>query len=211
MKKLFVAVIAFTLCGSVSAQVFLGASVNYSSYRGNVLKSTPGAKFIVGYNADEKKKLYLSYTYGAPIKKSYEETYINSFSDLEYVPAQWTVKFSTISIIGEYTLIGDNYEGFSLYVPVGGSFVIASQKQKLTGTPSPGYYAVSGEDDLENETGFTLNGGIGAQYSTGTISIFGDGGIAFPANQINNQYVENYIPTHFTFNLGIRFNFGVQN
>ncbi|MEO6721882.1 MAG: hypothetical protein ABIN67_16055 [Ferruginibacter sp.] len=61
------------------------------------------------------------------------------------------------------------------------------------------------------ETGFTINAGLGVQYRVGAVHVFGDAGLAFPANQANGQYITNNIPTHFVFNAGIRIPFGTSD
>ncbi len=59
--------------------------------------------------------------------------------------------------------------------------------------------------EKQNESGFTINGGLGGQYSFGRSKIFAEALIALPANQTNGQYVQNVIPSHFIFNVGYRF------
>ena len=58
------------------------------------------------------------------------------------------------------------------------------------------------------ESGFTINLGLGGEYKFGKPSVFGEAGIALPANKAGDAYIENYIPTHFFLNVGVKFSFG---
>ena len=109
--------------------------------------------------------------------------------------------------MGQYRFIGDDAKGFGLHGRLGGSYVIATTKETEKEAIPTGYTA---DDKLEsqNENGLTINLGLGAQYKFGTPVVFFNGGIALPANKVNDATVTNYIPAHFTFSLGVRIGFG---
>jgi hypothetical protein len=81
--------------------------------------------------------------------------------------------------------------------------------QQCTGT-AESYGSSYAEPAMESysENGFVLNGLIGGEYKLGSPSLFAEAGIAYPANQVGNSYVENVIPAHFTVNIGVKFSLG---
>ena len=116
----------------------------------------------------------------------------------------------SIGLAGNYTFIGTEEDVFSVYTPVGASYVSVKYKEELKEGIPDGYIA---QDQVEpgKESGFTLNFGLGTQYNAGSIRIFGDAGVALAANQTNGMYVENNIPAHFVFNVGVRIPFGTRD
>lgn len=69
MKKILFSVLAICLMYGASAQFFAGVNANYTMYKGDFQKSTPGAQVRLGYDFDEKITGVLGFTYGIPIKE----------------------------------------------------------------------------------------------------------------------------------------------
>jgi len=185
-------------------RVDLGA--NYTMYKGDFQEKTAGTKIRLSVPAGEKAVVGLGFTYGFPIKTPSEV----SLSGGGSLPSEIVYKFKTISLEFDYYFGGENEEGFSVYGSGRAGLVLVNWKENIKGSIPSGQTA---DDQLEpgNENGFTLNLALGGQYSLSRINIFGDAGVAIPANQVNGQYVENVIPAHFMFNVGLRIPFGQRS
>ena len=211
---MYLLVLVVLIAGNAKAQFdasYLSASLsgNYTMYKGNFQQKPPGVKFDVGYSLSEKSRISLGYTYHLPIKvASIISTSDGSVS--KDVAAEIKYNFSTITLAFNYTFVGTEEDIFSVYAPIGASYVNVKYSEQMKEQASPGFTA---QDQLEpgKESGFTINAGIGLQYQLSMLRIFGDGGIAFPANTQNGQYVVNNIPTHFVFNVGVRIPFGARS
>ena len=207
-KNLLILVITMITVSAANAQLDFSnmrvdVGANYTMYKGDFQQKTPGVKVRLSVPAGEIGALGLGFTYGFPIKFPSEVT----FSGGSTVASEIVYKFKTISLEFDYYFGGENEEGFNIYASGRGGLVLASYKEELKGN------APSGESPIDllepgSENGFTLNLALGGQYSLSRIKIFGDAGIAIPANQVNGQYVENVIPAHFMFNAGIRIPLG---
>lgn len=209
MKKMTLLVSCSLAAATAFSQFSVGIAANYTAYKGDFQKSTPGAHIRVGYSPSEKITTDLAFTYGFPINYPSSVTIADNSSNTINVPSEIKYKFKTISLLGSYRLIGDDESTGSLYGQFGGGLVLVNYAEKITGTYNSAQY--NNPLDLvekTNENGFVINLGLGGEYRLGTPVIFGEAGIALPANQVNNLYVENVIPAHFTFNLGVRIPFG---
>ena len=207
---LWASIVASTATAQIDASNFSASfSGNYTMYKGNFKKSTPGAKIDIGYSASEKVRFSLGYSYHAPIKVPSTISTSNG-SDLKDVASEIKYNFSTISFAANYTFINTEEDIFSIYVPVGASYVIAKYKEESKVAYPQGYTPLN-QLEPGKETGFTINAGLGAQYNLGTVRVFGDAGFAIPANQANGQYIQNNIPVHLVFNAGIRIPFGMRD
>ncbi len=197
----------FSANGQVSESAFsIGVAGNYTMYKGSFQQSTPGFKVEAGYGLRDGAAITLGFTKASVIK------YASSISSSDgtnttSTSSEIVTNFTTVSLIGQYRVVGDDETAFNLYIPVGGSYVMAKYEEKETQAIPTGYTPT---DKMEpgKQSGFTLNLGVGAQYSLGTPMVFGEAGLALPANKVGNTYVENYIPAHFIFNVGVRFSFG---
>ena len=184
-------------------------SGNYTMYKGDFQQKTPGAKIDIGYSLSGKARISAGYTYHAPIKEPSSITVTNG-GEFKTLASEVKYKFSTISLTGTYTLIQTEEDPFSMYVPVGLSYVTAKYSEAAT-EPFPAGYTAVDQVAPGKETGFTINVGVGAQYNIGTLRVFADAGVGLPANQTNGQYTENNIPAHLVFNVGVRIPFGVRD
>ena len=203
-------IVASTATAQIDASNFsLSLSGNYTMYKGSFKKSTPGAKIDIGYSSSEKIRFSLGYTYQSPIKVPSTISTSNG-SDSKEVASEIKYNFSTISFGANYTFINTEEDVFSLYAPVGVAYVMAKYKEGSMQAYPQGYTALN-QLEPGKESGFTINAGLGTQYNMGAIRIFGDAGVAIPANQTNGQYVQNNIPLHFVFNAGIRIPFGMRD
>lgn len=176
---------------------------NYTMYRGDFQQKTPGVKIRAGVPLGEKNLVGLGFTYGFPIKVPSSV----SLSGGGSVNSEIIYNFKTISLNADHFFGGENEEGVSFYGSLGAGLVLVSYKENIKGTIPSGQSALN-QIEKGSESGFTINGGLGLQYALGSAKIFGDGGIALPANQVNGQLVENVIPSHLTFNVGLRISIG---
>lgn len=204
MKKitsLFAVLVCITL--STTAQDFSQTRIelggNYTMYKGDFQKKTPGVKLRVSVPFNERIAAGLSFTYHLPIKVASEA----SLSGGGSVASEFAYKFKTFGLDANYYFKEEVEEGFTPYGTLGISFISVSYKETAKGTIPQGE-----EADLlpgESKSGFGLNFGLGAQYSFGQPKVFGEAGIVLPANKVQDAYVSNPIPAHFVFNIGIRF------
>jgi hypothetical protein len=206
MKKIFIFLISLLALQSASAQFSVAVNGNYTMYKQDFQQSTPGAGFRVYYGVDEKIFATFGFVYGFPINVPSFVTVTGGTSSQE-VATEVKYNFKTFNLMAHYSLIGDEETTGRLYGSGGIGFVLVSYKEKITETYDHTTYS-PGELWDGNESGFTINLGIGGEYKVGKPVLFADAGIALPANQTNGTYVENNIPTHFTFNIGARISLG---
>ena len=192
-----------------AANLFGSVSGNYTMYKGEFQQKTPGVKLDLGYSFSEKIRGALGYTYHLPIKVPSTVTAGNGVNTTS-VASEVVYNFTTISVIGNYTFGESEENPVSLYAPLGVGYVMTKYKEELKAAMPNGY---AEQDQLEpgKESGFVMNFGLGAQYNFGAIRAFADASLVLPANQVNNQYVENVIPSHLVFNAGIRIPFGARS
>lgn len=190
-----------------ASDFFVGAAGNYTMYKGSFDKSTPGVKLEAGYHVAEKAAIALGFTKGFAINQASTIASYDENGNTKTTPSNLKVSFSTVSLTALYRFVGNEESAVSVYAPVGGSYIVATVKEKATEALPSGYTAA---DQVESakEDGFAINLGLGVGYKIGLPQIFAEGGIALPANRVGNSYVENYIPAHYTFNAGIRIPFG---
>jgi hypothetical protein len=209
MKKTYLSLVLICISVCAFSQFSVGIAANYSAYKGEFKKSTPGGHIRAGYSVNEKITANLGFTYGMPIKQQSAVTVTDDDGNSILVDSDIKYNFKTISLLGNYRFIGDEETSGSFYGQFGASFVLVNYKEDITGSYDKNVYKYP-QDLVEktNESGFTLNFGLGGEYRIGTPVIFGEAGLALPANQVNNSYVENVIPAHFTFSLGIKIPLG---
>ena len=211
MRKTLVFMMAIAIVGAAKAQfdaskLFASVSGNYTMYKGDFQQKTPGVKLDIGYSFTEKIRGALGYTYHLPIKVASSVSASNELGS-KSIPSEVVYNFSTISLLGNYTFGESEDNPISFYAPLGIGYVMAKYKEELKESMPPGYTAM----DLlpsGSQNGFILNFGLGGQYNFASARAFADASLVLAANKVNDQYVENYIPPHFAFNLGIRIPFG---
>jgi hypothetical protein len=207
MKKIFLSLFGLFIILIASAQVSVGINGNYTMYKQEFQQKTPGAGLRVYYDAAEKYGLSLGFTYGAPIKTPSVVTLENSSGSTQEVASEITYKFKTFNLNGNYNFIGNAGTTGKFYGSFGLGLVLVNYKEDIKESYDQNTYTPM--DQIEGkENGFTINLGIGGEYKLGTPSIFGEAGIALPANKVGDTYVENYIPAHFVFNVGIKLPLG---
>jgi hypothetical protein len=208
MQKKFTLLFAVVLLSVGSyAQFSVGAAGNYTMYKGSFGKSTPGFKIEAGYDVNEKVRVSLGFTKGFAIKTPSSIYSSDELGNEKVTGSEISTSFSTITLAGNYRFVGDEESTFSLYAPVGASYVMAKSSEKETEAIPAGYTAMN-KMESASESGLTINLGLGTQYRFGAPAAFVEGGIALPANKVNENQVANYIPAHFTFNVGVRFTLG---
>jgi outer membrane protein with beta-barrel domain len=211
MKKILFGLALFLVGGTAMAQfdasqLSIGLGGNYTMYKGDFGKNTPGVQLRVGYDISEKATAYLGFTYGFPIKEASVINYSDGMTSAD-VASTLKFKFKTITLNAQYSFIGTTEESFAMYGGAGASYVMVNYEETPDANPPAGMIA---QDQVEktNESGFTINLKLGAQYRTNRIAPFFDAGFSFPANQVNGMYVENVIPASINLNAGVRFYLG---
>ncbi|HEV7780678.1 MAG TPA: hypothetical protein VGO58_05405 [Chitinophagaceae bacterium] len=209
MKKFTLVFSLLFITGTAFSQISVALGGNYTMYKGDFQKSTPGAQIRVGYAASERIRTELGFTYGFPITQASSVLVADGIGNTVDVDSEIKYKFKTISLLANYNFIGDEETSASLYGQFGASFVLVNYKEDITGSYDKNVYTNPlNQIGKTNESGFTINLGLGGEYRFGTPAVFAEAGIALPANQVGNTYVENVIPSHFVFNLGVRISFG---
>lgn len=205
MKKQILVGLAALLLTTVSyaqvdfSKIRFELAGNYTSYRGDFREKTTGIKFRASLPINEKFAAGLGFTYHLPIKVASTA----SVSDGSSTTTDLKFNFKTITLDGNYFFSDEKTQGFTPYANLGIGLVLVNWKESLTGTvPAGETVSLSPGESL---SGFTINFGLGAQYSFGRPMIFADAGLALPGNQVNNTYVYNPIPAHLVFNVGCRF------
>lgn len=206
MKKMLLSFCGLAVFFAASAQFSVGVNGNYTMYKQDFQQSSPGAGIRAYFNATEKYSGVGSFTYGFPIKVP-SSVMLQSGTGSSSVASEIVYKFKTINVMGNYNFIGDDESAGKFYGIVGGGFVFVNYKEKITGNYDKAVYTPSDIVD-GNESGFTLNFGLGGEYKFGTPALFGELALALPANNVGNAVVENYIPTHIILNVGVKFSLG---
>ena len=206
-------VLAIFIAASSFSQFYAGVAGNYTDYKGDFQKSTAGAHIRAGYSFAEKISADLGFTYHSAIKQSSSVYITNEAGDDGIdVPSEINYKFKTITVSANYKFVGSEETAASFYGRFGLGIVLVSYDEKITGNYDKNTYQFP-QDQVEktNQNGFAINLGLGGDYKLGLPIIFGEAGIALPANKVNDAYVENVIPAHFVFNVGVRVPFGSSN
>lgn len=206
MKKIVILICAITITYAVSAQISVGINGNYTMYKQDFQKSTSGGGVRIYYQPAEKYSLSLGFTYGAPIKTASEVVLQNSTGDETTVPSEIKYNFKTFSLLGHYNFLGDDESTGKFYGSFGAGFVLVNYKENIKGSYDPSYTPI--DQVSGNANGLTINLGLGGEYKLGTPSVFAEAGLALPANKVGDTYVENVIPTHFVFNVGVKIPLG---
>lgn len=215
MKKMYLSVLGLFTLAAASAQLSTSAHVNYTMYKGNLQQSTPGAGVRLGYNFSQKVTTVLGFAMGAPITEPSSVTLMDGSGNSKTVASEFRYKFKTIHLLGQLAFAGDEETRGKFYGSAGIGYVIAGYTEKIKEDYDKAIYQPMNQSEKGSENGFTLNLGLGGEYGLSAEGIgpriFGEAGLAFPANQQNGSYVENNIPAHFMFNLGVKFSFGSSN
>ncbi len=206
MKKVMLSVCGLVIFYAASAQISVGVNGNYTMYKQDFQKSTPGAGVRVYFNATERVAAVGSFTYGFPIKMP-SSVLLSGGTGGSSVASEMVFKFKAINVMANYSFIGDDETAGKFYGIVGAGLVFVNYKENITGTYDKTVYTPA---DLQegSENGFTLNFGLGGEYKIGTPALFGEVALALPANKVGTSYVTNYIPSHFLFNVGVKFTLG---
>ena len=212
MKKFYVFLVLAFISANAFSQFSVGAAANYTAYKGDFGKSTPGAQIRLGYELNEKATVHLGFTYGLPIKQNSMVTVADDDDNTIMVDSKIKYNFKTILLLANYRFIGDEETAGSFYGQFGAGYVMANYKEDITGSYDKNVYKYPlNQVEKTKENGFTINLGLGGEYKIGTPAIFGEAGLALPANRVGNSYVENVIPAHFTVNLGIKIPLGYNS
>jgi hypothetical protein len=209
MKKMILSFCGLASVCLASAQLSVGVNGNYTMYKGDFQQKTTGIGARISYDLNPKVTAALSYTHGMPITTASQVTMeSNDGSGSRSVASQIKTSFKTFNLLGQYAFIGGGEESAGKFYGIAGvGFVLAKYKEAITETYDKAIYTPM--DQVEgSENGFTLNFGLGGEYSIGTPRLFAEAGLALPANQVNDSYVANVIPAHFVFNAGVKIPLG---
>ena len=204
MKKIYFLLLGLVIIVSAKAQLSVGVNANYTMYRGDFKRSTPGAQLRVSYDFDEKVTGMFGFTYGLPIKEASTALVSDQYGNTQTVASEFQDKFKTFHLLVHYTFVGDQESAGKFYGIAGAGLVFAKIDENITGNYDKSkYQPMDMYSDKVN--GFTLNFGLGGEYHLGGPSLFFEGGISIPANKMNDMYITNPIPGHFFFNGGVKF------
>ena len=204
MKQLCLSVFSLCLIFTTYAQLSVGVNANYTMYRGDFQRSTPGAQLRVSYDFDEKVTGMLGFTYGLAIKDPSTTSVRDQYGNVQDVASEYQYKFKTFHLLAHYTFVGDQESAGKFYGIAGAGLVFVKIDESITGNYDKTKYTPT---DMYSDkvNGFTLNFGLGGEYHLGGPSVFFEGGISLPANKMNDMYITNPIPGHFFFNGGVKF------
>lgn len=215
MKKVYLSALGLFALAAASAQLSVGAHANYTMYKGSLQKSAPGGGVRFGYSFTPKSTALLGFTMAAPITEPSSVTLMDDNGNSKTAASEFRYKFKTIHLLAQYAFVGDEETRGKFYGMAGAGYVIASYNEQMTEDYDKSVYQPIDLVDKGSENGFTLNFGLGGEYGVGAEGtgprIFSEAALALPANQQNGSYVENNIPSHFMFNLGVKFTIGGGN
>ncbi|MEO6721883.1 MAG: hypothetical protein ABIN67_16060 [Ferruginibacter sp.] len=134
MKTTYTLVLAIIIASSAKAQfdpakISASLSGNYTMYKGEFQKSTPGAKIDIGYGLTEKSRIALGYTYHMPIKVP-STIATNNGMESKTLASEVKYKFSTISLTGNYSFVGTDEDDFLLYAAIGAAYVMVKYDEQ---------------------------------------------------------------------------------
>ena len=207
MKRFFLSLVGVMTLFAASAQFSVGVNANYTMYKADFQKSTPGAQVRASYAFTEKSAAVLSFTYGMPIKTPSSVTMIDNMGNPSSASSEIRYNFKTFNLLGHYTFVGGDGAAGKFYGIAGAGYVLVNYKEVIKDNYDKSVYTPTDQVN-GSESGFTINFGLGGEYRFGAPAVFGEVGVGLPANQQNGQYVENVIPTHIIINLGVKFSFG---
>ncbi len=125
MKKTYLSLILICITASPCSQFSVGLAADYSAYKADFKKSTPGPQLRVGYQVNEKFTANLGFTYGLPIKQKSDVTIMDDDDNTILVDSDIKFNFKTISLLANYRFIGDEESTGSFYGQFGASYVRA--------------------------------------------------------------------------------------
>jgi hypothetical protein len=210
MRRFCLSLLGLLALSYAHAQFSVGVAANYTMYKGDFQQSTPGLQVKIGYTATEKAEAVLSFTYGLPIKANSSTPVQDQFGNTSEAASEIKYNFKTFNLVGHYTFAGGEEASGKFYGLAGLGVVLVSYDETVTGNYDKTKYTPVGLQS-GSESGLTINLGLGGEYKVGGPTVFGEAGVALPANQVNNQYVENVIPLHFFITAGLKFDLGSNN
>ncbi|MFM2358429.1 MAG: hypothetical protein RLY16_422 [Bacteroidota bacterium] len=176
---------------------------NYTRYMGDFQQSAKAIKIKVSVPFNEKFRLGIGYTHALKIKIP---STVSLYSGNE-LNSEIVYNFKTYSLNCNYFFNEQEDEGLNAYLLGGASLVMVTGKENVL-QPVPTGDGISNLAVIESVNGFSIHGGIGAEYSFGIPKVFAEAEFALPANRVNNVEVSNPIPAHLMFNVGFRFGLG---
>ncbi|MEJ6979008.1 hypothetical protein WG906_01010 [Pedobacter sp. P351] len=195
MKKTLLALAVLgTFTFSSNAQINLSAGATYSNYGSDIGNATPGIQLRGAYNISRKKAVALGVAYSLPVKQT-----------IDYGAGSYeqTSSFISGNLFGIFHLIGGYDNNFSLYFPLGISYVLGEYKA-----------VSSAATTTQNEklNGLTFNLNLGTQFRIGSPLIFAEAGFAIPSGNTSNTQTgvtgTNLVPAHSILQLGVRLPLG---
>jgi hypothetical protein len=209
MRKTLLSLLGIVAIFTASAQFSVGVSANYTMYKGNFQKATPGVQVRASYGFTEKTTAVFAFTYHMPIKQASSVTLMDGYGNLQEAPSEIKYNFKTFNLMGNYTFAGDEASAGKFYGITGAGLVLINYNETIKESYDKNAYTPTNQVSGK-ESGFTINLGLGGEYNLGSAILFGEAAVALPANQTNGYYVENVVPLHFAFNAGVKINLGEQ-
>lgn len=182
----------FTL--RTKAQINIGAAATYVNYGYSIGKPAPGIQVRGAYNFRRKMGAALGLAYNIPIKQT-TSSYVQ------------TTNLVSANLMAIMHVIGGYEDNFSLYIPLGLTYVLGKSTYKTTDPTS----SVIEDDNLN---GLAIGAALGLQFNIGTPFIFAEAGFAMP-NGVNSNTTTGVTspglsnaPFHTTLSVGLRFPLG---
>src|SRR5436305_14271559 len=132
MKKIYFLLSGLCLIFTASAQVSISVNGNYTMYKGDFKKSTPGAQVRVSYDFYEKMTGVIGFTYGMPINVSGTSYVMDQNGNTQEVASQMKYNFKTFHFLAHYTFVGDQETAGKFYGIAGAGIVLVSYKEAIT-------------------------------------------------------------------------------
>lgn len=183
--------------------IHLDIAGNYTKYGGEFQQKTTGARIQASVPVSDRVRVGLGYTHAFPLKLAST----TALYPYDYVNSEETYNFKTFTLDVIYNLKDEEGEGFNAYGIAGAGYTMVSIKNEIKEAIPPGFSVNNGWNS-ENASGLIINFGIGASYSFGLPGVFAEARLSLPSNKVNNVYIENPIPMHIGFNVGLRLSFG---
>lgn len=131
MKKTVFSLVGMVAFMAATAQFSVGVNGNYTMYKGDFQKSTPGVQVRAGYMFENLSAVVVSFNYGMPIKYPSTVTMYDNMGNPSSANTEILYKFRTVNIVGQYNFIGDEETTGRFYGIAGGGYVMVNYKEKI--------------------------------------------------------------------------------
>lgn len=195
------------------ASFSMGAQLNYNMYFGGTGMKIFGLGIFGDYGKTEDVGIRGALNYYLPYVKSGGTWLADALADSTKpgaieVGLKYKYNFYNVSLDGKKYFGDGSYEDGGLYGFLGLGLTIAQFRYEIDAYDKTKYEATPfDENSKESFIQYIIRGGLGYERSLDFASIFAEGVLNIPANNVNGQYVEIQIPLSAGLHAGIRFPF----